>query len=237
MRTEWRITHVAETESTNLLALSGVPGDVFTADRQTAGRGRLNHRWLSEPGMNLTMSAVVGVDGMEAEHAATLPLAAGLAVAEALSVMAGGIMLKWPNDVMAGGRKLSGILCQRNGGNAIVGIGVNVLQREWPEEIAGTAVSLSGLGCGAGVEEVRDAVLESLGNVIEDWRAGFASVYPRIAALDWLAGRRIEILQLDGAAPAAAGVCGGIREDGSLLVGGQRVWSGQAHVVAGPNMV
>ena len=67
----WRITHVEETESTNLLARSGRPGDVFTAGFQTAGRGRLDHRWLAERGQNLMMSAVIDVSGLEAEHAAT----------------------------------------------------------------------------------------------------------------------------------------------------------------------
>ena len=84
MMTSWRITHVEETESTNLLARSGRPGDVFTADYQTAGRGRLDHRWLAERGQNLMMSAVIDVAGLAAEHAATLPLAVGLAVVEPL---------------------------------------------------------------------------------------------------------------------------------------------------------
>ena len=74
--TPWLITHVEETESTNLLARSGRPGDVFTADYQTAGRGRLDHRWLAERGQNLMMSAVIDVSGLEAEHAA--PSASGI---------------------------------------------------------------------------------------------------------------------------------------------------------------
>ena len=73
----WRITHFAETASTNLLAKEGRPGDVFTADYQSAGRGRLDHRWISPPGENLMMSAVVDVAGMDPQEAATLPLAVG----------------------------------------------------------------------------------------------------------------------------------------------------------------
>ena len=49
----WTIHHTAVTESTNLDARDGKPGDVFTADEQTAGRGRLDHTWISPPGENL----------------------------------------------------------------------------------------------------------------------------------------------------------------------------------------
>ena len=228
--TPWRIKHVEETESTNLLARSGRPGDVFTADFQTAGRGRLDHRWLAERGQNLMMSVVIDVSGLEAEHAATLPLAVGLAVVEGLRGMAPGLMLKWPNDVLADGRKLAGILCERHGDNAIVGIGVNVLQREFPGEIADRATSLALLGSDASAAQVRDAVLGSLSQAIADWRSGFAAIYPRIASIDYLSGRRVAVRQLDDAAPSASGVCGGIQPDGSLLVGGASVWAGEAHV-------
>ena len=226
----WYLTHIEETESTNLLARSGRPGDVFTADFQTAGRGRLDHRWLAERGQNLMMSAVIDVAGLAAEHAATLPLAVGLAVVEALRSMVPGLKLKWPNDVLAGGRKLAGILCERHGDSAIAGIGVNVLQREFPSEIADRATSLALLGSGVSVVEVRDAVLGALSRVINSWRSGFAAIYPRLADIDYLAGRQVSIRQLDDAAPSASGVCGGIQPDGSLLVGGTPVWAGEAHV-------
>ena len=57
----WTVYHKAVTESTNLDARAGKPGDVFTADEQTAGRGRLDHTWLSQPGKNLMMSVVLDV--------------------------------------------------------------------------------------------------------------------------------------------------------------------------------
>ena len=230
MMTSWRITHVEETESTNLLARSGRPGDVFTADYQTAGRGRLDHRWLAERGQNLMMSAVIDVSGLEAEHAATLPLAVGLAVVEGLRGMVPSLKLKWPNDVLADGRKLAGILCERHGDNAIAGIGVNVRQREFPSEIADRATSLSLLGSDVSVAKVRDAVLEALSQVVAAWRFGFAAIYPRIVSIDYLVGLQVAIRQLDDAAPSASGLCGGIQPDGSLLVGGSPVWAGEAHV-------
>ena len=227
----WRITHVRETVSTNVLARDGRPGDVFTADFQSAGRGRLDHRWLSPPGENLMMSAVVDVSGMEPQDAATLPLAVGLAIAEALAPFAGELRLKWPNDVLAGGRKLAGVLCERNGDSAIVGVGVNVRQTSFAPEIADRATSLALLGADMTPVAARDAVLASLGRVVGEWRrGGFAALLPRVAALDCLKGGVVSVRQSDGAAPSVRGVCSGIARDGSLVVAGEHVWAGEAHV-------
>ena len=233
----WRIHHRAETVSTNLDARTGAPGDVFTADHQTAGRGRLDHRWLSPPGTNLLMSVVLSVAGLEPEQIATLPLAMGLAVCEGLAPFvpsACGRALKWPNDVLAGGRKLAGILCERQDDWVIVGVGVNVRQTAFPPELAARATSLALLGGGAGpsVASVRDAVLDRMAAVHRQWRAGgFAAVYPRIAAVDCLRGRRLAVRQTDDDAAPVCGVCDGIQPDGSLGVGGARVYAGEAHVL------
>ena len=81
----WRIHHRPITESTNLDARTGVPGDVFTADEQTAGRGRLDHKWLSAPGENLMCSIVLDVAGLDPAAVSTLPLVVGLAVLQSLS--------------------------------------------------------------------------------------------------------------------------------------------------------
>ena len=80
-KARWNLHHKRETASTNLDAREGRHRDVFTADFQTAGRGRLDHTWSSPPGTNLLMSVVLAVDGLAPERVATLPLVAGLAVA------------------------------------------------------------------------------------------------------------------------------------------------------------
>ena len=227
----WRISHFKETASTNVLAREGRPGDVFTADFQSAGRGRLDHKWLSPPGQNLMMSAVVDVSGMEPQEAATLPLAVGLALVEALAPFAGELRLKWPNDVHAGGRKLAGILCERNGDSAIVGIGVNVRETAFSPEIADRATSLALLGSGVTPVAARDAVLSALDRVVDEWRrGGFASLWPRIAAIDSLKGSVVSVRQSDASAPSVRGECSGIARDGSLVVAGEAVWAGEAHV-------
>ena len=234
---KWRIIHKSVTASTNADAHHGKPGDVFTADFQTAGRGRLDHVWKSCAGKNLMMSAVVDVSGLEPERVATFPLVVGLSVCEAVERMGQSLqaLLKWPNDVLVGGRKLAGILCERFGDSVIAGVGVNVGEREFPSDIADRATSLSLLlpaGAVPAVDEVRDAVLERLAANLPAWRGrGLAAHLPRLAARDCLAGREIAVLRTDGDAEPARGACGGIAEDGSLIVAGERIYAGEAHVL------
>ena len=234
---KWRIIHKSVTASTNADAHHGKPGDVFTADFQTAGRGRLDHVWKSCAGKNLMMSAVADVSGLEPERVATFPLVVGLSVCEAVEMMGQSLqaLLKWPNDVLVGGRELAGILCERIGDSVIAGVGVNVGEREFPSDIADRATSLSLLlpaGAVPAVDEVRDAVLERLAANLPAWRErGLAAHLPRLVARDCLAGREIAVLRTDGDAEPARGVCGGMAEDGSLIVAGERIYAGEAHVL------
>ena len=239
---KWRIHHKDETESTNLDARVGVHGDVFTADYQTAGRGRLDHKWLSPPKANLMMSAVLSVADLSPDQVATLPLVVGLAVCKSLASLfplpsSLFPLLKWPNDILIDGKKLAGILCERHGDNVIVGIGVNVNQTEFAPEIADRATSLSLIApdlvsrLSSPVLSVRVAVLRELDRWYSRWRSdGFAAVYPEIAAVDYLKGLKISVRQTDTDAVPVTGVCGGIRPDGSLDVGGTSVYAGEAHV-------
>lgn len=248
---DWRLHHKAETASTNVDARAGAHGDVYTADFQTAGRGRLDHKWQSPPGANLMMSAVLSVGGLSPEAVVTLPLVVGLAVVQAVRALlptgvAREVALKWPNDVLIGGRKVAGILCERNRDRIIVGIGINVKQRVFQPELADKAISLgsvptllagsvpTGTPTGVGsVPRVREAVLEALGRWYETWREqGFAAVYPAICAIDFLRGQTLAVRQTDDDAEPVRGVCGGIQPDGSLLVGVTRVYAGEAHVEA-----
>ena len=242
--TDWRIHHKAETASTNVDARAGRHGDVFTADYQTAGRGRLDHKWLSPPKTNLLMSVVLSVEGLAPEHVATLPLVIGLAVVGAVGSDVLGrplraarrsvptVQLKWPNDVLIEGRKIAGILCERNGDNVIAGIGVNVGQTEFDKEIAERATSLVlHVPQVPPVLEVRDTLLRELDKWYGIWRAvGFAAVYPEIAAIDFLKGREIAVRQTDDDSAPIAGISNGIMPDGSLDVGGVKVYAGEAHV-------
>ena len=240
---DWRIWCKSVTDSTNKDALGGKPGDVFVADMQTAGRGRLDHRWLSAPGENLMMSAVVDVADALPQEAATLPLVAGLAVAQAVSGIfsardngskSADVKIKWPNDVLVGRRKICGILCERNGDSVIIGIGVNVNQTAFAPEISERATSVRReLGSLYDVAYVRDEVLGRLSGCIEVWRQhGFAVLLPELSAFDCLKGRRVAVRRTDDDITPADGICGGIRPDGMLDVAGEAISAGEAHVVA-----
>jgi len=223
-----RIFRKETTVSTNLDAREGESGDVFVAEFQSAGRGRLDHTWLSAKGENLTFSVVLAGAGRPPSEIATLPLVVGLAVVKALASLAP-LSLKWPNDVLCEGRKLAGILCERYGDNVIAGIGLNVNQTEFPPEIAWRATSLAVL-CGRCFdrETVLSDVLKSLDKFHTRWLAdGFASLHGELAAVDCLKGRTISVRQVDDDAAPVAGLCGGITDDGSLMVGGRRIYAGE----------
>jgi BirA family transcriptional regulator, biotin operon repressor / biotin---[acetyl-CoA-carboxylase] ligase len=131
----WRVRYVVETGSTNAdmipLAESGEPeGAVLVADHQSAGRGRLGRAWRAPPGTGLAVSLLLRPT-VPAHRWPWLPLLAGVAVVEALRVQPGTeAILKWPNDVLLGSRKLAGILVERvdgrSGPAAVVGVGLNV---------------------------------------------------------------------------------------------------------------
>jgi BirA family biotin operon repressor/biotin-[acetyl-CoA-carboxylase] ligase len=123
----------AELDSTNtraaVLAAEDAPiGAVLVADHQTAGRGRLQRRWVAAPGSGLTFTVVLG----PLAPAWLAPMVTGLAVADALGALGIAAQLKWPNDVVIGEQKCAGILIEgkRVAGAywLLAGIGINVRQ-------------------------------------------------------------------------------------------------------------
>jgi BirA family biotin operon repressor/biotin-[acetyl-CoA-carboxylase] ligase len=126
------VTVVDETGSTNadLLACgtAATEGAVLVAESQTAGRGRLGRLWVSPPRAALTFSVLLRPAGVPVARLGWLPLLTGVAVVTAVRDVAGlDARLKWPNDVVVGGRKLAGILSERSPtGDVVVGTGLNV---------------------------------------------------------------------------------------------------------------
>src|SRR6266851_2317420 len=123
------------------LAASGKPeGLCVIAREQTAGRGRQGRSWSSPPGEGLYLSVIFRPEISAAESAVTT-LAAAVAVAETLKLdFQMPVDIKWPNDVLASGRKVCGILVESAIENgrlqyAVIGIGVNVAQLYFPDEI------------------------------------------------------------------------------------------------------
>jgi BirA family biotin operon repressor/biotin-[acetyl-CoA-carboxylase] ligase len=150
----WReVRVVEETGSTNADLLAEAQagageGLVLVAEAQTAGRGRMGRRWISPPRRALTFSVLLR-PAVPAGLLGWVPMLAGVAVASALEHTAGvEARLKWPNDVLAGGAKLAGILAERWGGAIVVGTGINVLQQrgELPVPTATSLVMARGTG-------------------------------------------------------------------------------------------
>jgi BirA family transcriptional regulator, biotin operon repressor / biotin---[acetyl-CoA-carboxylase] ligase len=150
-----RIRFRVTVDSTNVWAREdseAVSGPaVYIADHQTAGRGRLGREWIDVPGQNLLVSFVI--TGVHEARRGLSPLLAAVGVAEAIEEMLPGLRvgLKWPNDLIVKDRKIGGILSElvgsREDARIIVGIGLNVNQMSFPDELRFPASSLA-LLCG-----------------------------------------------------------------------------------------
>jgi BirA family biotin operon repressor/biotin-[acetyl-CoA-carboxylase] ligase len=221
--------HFRQIDSTNerarALAAAGAPhGTLVTADEQTAGRGRQGRTWTAPPRSAVLMSVVLR------ELSETLPLAAAVAVCEALPVDA---QIKWPNDVWINGRKVAGILIEGRPqeGWAVVGIGLNVLidADDFPPELRETATSLLVEHSAPTVE----AMVDELVNRLEAWvEAPARAVLAAWRERDALLSRTVR-----WANGSEEGVAGGIDDSGALIVetaqGRVALDAGEVHLTAG----
>lgn len=131
----WRVHHfnlIDSTQSTLASALTqghAAPGDVYLAEFQSAGRGRLNRSFTSQPGEGVLLSVVVAPQTQSENRWGWVPLIAGVAACSAIFETTGvTVALKWPNDLMIYGRKVGGIIAEKVGANIVLGVGINCLQ-------------------------------------------------------------------------------------------------------------
>lgn len=209
-------------------ARAGAPhGAVWIAETQEKGRGRQGRTWVSRPGENLLFSVLLRLSCLPA-RVPLLSLVAGLAVRDAVAKALGDdrVLVKWPNDVVvrerAGGgfRKIAGILVESalagsKVEHVIVGIGLNVHAREFPEELAAIATSVAREGAAAPDRtEILADILSALDHDVEHVaHRGLGIVHARLSAHDALSGRSVR--SDDG---KLEGVASGIDPDGRLLV-------------------
>jgi BirA family transcriptional regulator, biotin operon repressor / biotin---[acetyl-CoA-carboxylase] ligase len=174
-------------------------GSVVIADHQTAGRGRLEHRWEAPPGTALLVSFVL-------EPNPLLSLAAGVAAAEACGQ---GVRLKWPNDLLLGGRKVGGILVEATPHKAVCGIGIN----------------LSAAPKGAAMlNQAAGGLMENLLPAMSRWcSAPPDKVLARWRELSDTLGRRVRVTLPDR---WFEGLAQNINENGELIVDGHLVSAG-----------
>jgi BirA family biotin operon repressor/biotin-[acetyl-CoA-carboxylase] ligase len=147
------------------LAQAGVrAGTIVGADEQTSGQGRQGHSWHSERDAGLYVSFVLRIP-VAATDLPVVTIALGLAAADAISETAGvACDLRWPNDVLIGGKKCCGILTQLHGPAIVAGIGINVNHSGFPPEIAHLATSLR---LESGREQSREALLGNLASAVD----------------------------------------------------------------------
>jgi BirA family biotin operon repressor/biotin-[acetyl-CoA-carboxylase] ligase len=210
---------VEQTGSTNadLLAAASsgaIQGAVLVAERQTAGRGRLDRSWQSQPGASLTFSVLLRPSAVPVASRGWLPLLTGVAAVSALRAQTGlDVVLKWPNDVLSGGGgKLAGILAEQAGDAVVVGIGLNVSATE-SELPGGHATSLWLAGA---TDTSRPAILTELLSQLERWY------------LRWSGGLRPGDAESCGLRESYLGWCATVGRDVRVEMPGGKTLTGHA---------
>jgi BirA family transcriptional regulator, biotin operon repressor / biotin---[acetyl-CoA-carboxylase] ligase len=231
---EW--LHWLETcPSTNTWAIANAAhlhsGDVVFTQHQTAGRGQQGRTWHSPPGV---LTASVVLDHIPTAQLPALSLAAGLAVIYAIEDLAadcqGHLRLKWPNDVLARGRKLAGILCEASSteslGRVVVGVGLNrcgAISQGGLVEVAPQSISLDQLSSSVPSEL---ALLECLRHYLRETAGflqftenqsgnGLSALLPAIRSRDALLGQRVTVEAGD---ETITGEGAGLGDRGHLLL-------------------
>jgi len=223
-----QIQLLEKTVSTNnqafSLAFKGAPeGTAVLADCQTGGKGRLSRSWFSPPGKNIYTTVVLRPQ-MEPALAPQITLISGVAVAELLNrYCPGKVSLKWPNDVLIGGRKVCGILAESRSSAVkieyiVVGIGINInmTEEDLDEDLRRIATSLK---IETGRDYVREEVAARLYESLEKWYlifrdSGFAPVREKWLECAGMTGKEICYVS-QGA--TVKGRVAGMDNDGALL--------------------
>ncbi|MCD6498120.1 MAG: biotin--[acetyl-CoA-carboxylase] ligase [Deltaproteobacteria bacterium] len=223
-------------EAQNLAKQQAPAGTCVLADTQDAGRGRRARTWHSPPGKNIYMSMVLKPH-IPPDDAGALTLAAAVAVSDGIESVTGlHPHLKWPNDILIAGRKVCGILTEMVADQhsiqwVILGIGCNVNQVEFPDDIRGIATSLS-IASGTPVD--RAALVASIIGQIEQWHDRYVAEGKGVILEAWkrhpnVLGHRVTV-HPPQPAPDIVGTALDLDSDGALLV---TTDSGVERVLAG----
>lgn len=223
-----KLVYFYETDSTNLqarkLAQAGCPdGTLVVSDCQTAGKGRRGRSWSSPHGSSIYMSFVLR-PSLPPYCASAVTLIAGLAVTDAVCRETGlPAGIKWPNDVVVNGKKICGILTEmsaelENIHYIVTGIGINVNQQDFPDEIAAAATSLR---LESGKSWNRSALTSSIVSAFEGYYVKFLQSQDLSLVKDDYEKRLVnldaEVRVLDPKGQWS-GICRGIDKEGELLV-------------------
>lgn len=205
-------------------AMEGAPeGLVIVADEQTAGRGRLDRQWNSPAGAGLYFSLVLRPTAATSSWS-LIPLMAALAVHDALLESCGlETDIKWPNDILAQGRKLCGILAETietsSGRAVVVGVGINLATGSFPSELTAVATSVHCLlGAMPDAERLLQALIRALLVRYHSFQSGCG---PAVIRDEWTSrssyamGKRVNVVCVN---EVFAGTTRGLESDGALRV-------------------
>jgi BirA family transcriptional regulator, biotin operon repressor / biotin---[acetyl-CoA-carboxylase] ligase len=210
-RIEWFSTVDSTMIAAARLAREGSPsGTIVGAEEQGGGIGRHGHSWHSEPGAGLYVSLILRLRQGSRPQAASAPaqgslplvmLALGLAAQEAIAQVSGlAPDLRWPNDVLLGGKKCAGILAHLEGDVIVAGIGINVHHAAFPEDIRDLATSLAMEGARVRREELLvslvGAIDEHMDLMASEGPAPILELFSR--ASSYVLGRHVQVDQPDG---------------------------------------
>lgn len=232
-----RVEVVAETGSTNADLLARAASLdwplLLVAEHQTAGRGRAGRSWLSAPDASLTFSLAWRFPG-PVQTLAGLPLAVGVALAEALAALDVPARLKWPNDVLKDGAKLAGVLIETQSTSdgatwAVIGVGMNLLMPDDLELRIGRDAAGAPWLAQMERESLIAQLLDKLAVVLREFElAGFGAFSARWNRLHAYQDKVVTII--DGGVVLHEGVAAGVDEAGRLLLD---TAAGRVVIVAG----
>jgi len=224
-----KVYYFPEIGSTNdeafRLGESGAPdGTVVIADSQTKGRGRMQRVWHSPPGSNIYTSIILRPD-FEPERAPQISIAAGVAVAGILNAYSPGkVQLKWPNDVLIGGKKVCGILSQlKTKAGSIdfvvlgIGININVSIDQFPPDVKNIATSLA-IETGREISRL-DLIISLYENMAKCYKKllqnNFGAIKEEWLKLAPMIGQNVQVMFQND---KVSGKAIGLDDDGSLII-------------------
>ena len=194
-------------------------GVIVTAEEQTAGRGRLKRLWFSPRGAGLYFSVIICPKAAR-ERPALYTVAASLSVVKTLDEFSHlSSSIKWPNDIIAGGKKLSGMLAEQKGGYLIVGVGINLNNDKgsFPPELQRRATSVK---IETGKDTDKSALLQKYLEIFEDYcfgleKAGAAGLIEEARGRSSTIGTTVEI---ERSGSLIKGKAVGLDESGALII-------------------
>ena len=209
-------------------------GTLVVADEQTAGRGRMNRTWQSKPGDAALMSLLLRPEALAPAEATNIVLVAALAVCDTCRGFGADARIKWPNDIVCGGRKICGMLLDMSADMdlvrfAVAGVGLNIAGSPHADDLRHAACLNEAAGKKCDRAEVIARFLETFERWYDIWAAGGAqAILPAYGERCITLGSRVQVI---GLRETFEGTALRVTEDGSLIV--RREGDGEVTVRAG----